>query len=226
MTLASRVRRLEQDQRPALDTGLLASDLDVELARWTDALGQVGDLTADAGDRLVALAQGVFNRLGRLVLAAAQGNASGWSPDGLRNTVTQLRRWPKALAAFATTLPDDEYAAVLGDGLARGWLEDYLWALIRCQARVPPDINPDVFLAAVQPWLEVLPPGDHHCFPGVCWDCGLQHPGLTWVGGKYQCRDTPKVCPHCGREGQLWPQGRLREKSFAWIQQAEAELSP
>jgi hypothetical protein len=229
MSVLSRLARLEADVVEG-DLGLAVADIEDEARRWDAALEPaVLGVGREPCLLLRDAAEQQFMSLWRL-LEESESDHQSYAPEGMLQRVTVYRRWPRAAAAFVTATPGDLRDRVLEDGLVRRndrgpWLVNWLHDLCEIRCRVPPGVAQAVFAMTVLPSLEVLPAGDYHDFPAVCEGCGLRHFSMSWVRGKYQCRDTPKTCPHCGHEGHLWPCGRLGEKSFEWLSQAERELA-
>jgi hypothetical protein len=228
----TRLARLEAEFGHA-DLGLSLADLDTEAGRWDDKLEPAAEgLSREAAHKLGHAAEAEFIDLWGL-LRDAQSDRPQFTVEGMIHRVANHRRWPAAAATFVQAVPEAMRSRVLIDGLTRpddpympttGWLQSWLFDLKMILCRIPPDIAPATFATVLVPYLEVLPEGTHHCFPSVCEGCGLRHYSMDAVGFKCKCRDTPKVCPHCGREGHLWPISRLNEKRFGWISLAETEL--
>jgi hypothetical protein len=229
----TRLSRLEEDDLAQGDLGFGMADLDTEARRWDELLVPAAEgLSREAADKLSDAAEAEFKDLWGLLIAAENGR-SGSTPEGVIYRIRNHRRWPAAAATFIRAVPEATRSRVIVDGFTRpddpymptrGWLDSWLLDLQQVLCRIPPDITPETFAIVLGPYLEIMPEGTHPCFPGVCEGCGLRHYTMYAVGFKCKCRDTPKVCPHCGREGHLWPISRLNEKRFGWISLAEQEL--
>jgi hypothetical protein len=233
MSVLARLGRLEDDLLVESEFGLTEADMDSEAGRWDHVLEAAAlGLSQAAADKVSDAAEAEFMSLWGLLRAAENGRSMS-TPEGVIHRVANHRRWPAALATFIRAVPEAMRSRVLIDGFTRpdnpnmpttGWLDSWLLDLQQVLCRIPPDIAPEAFAAVLGPYLEVLPEGTHHCFPGVCEGCGLRHYTMYAVDLKCKCRDTPKPCPHCGHECHLWPIGRLNEKRFGWVQLAEQEL--
>jgi hypothetical protein len=232
MTIAARIKRLELVKRPAaVNVGLRPRELEAEGNRWIGILGQGPDLPADVDDRLDALAVEKFDRLVGLVAAAARGVCPGWTAESLADEILRLRRWPRAVSRFLAALPPDEAAGVLRDGLVKPvrlssppWVEVYVLELCHLWCRIPPGVDPGAFLRTLQTWL-AAPSADPYGVRGsICQTCGLRHPGRTWTSRGEECHE-PKVCGHCGTT-TLGRQDGMSGWDFAWVAQADTELSP
>jgi hypothetical protein len=232
MTVLTRLAKLEAEFNES-DFGFGMADLDLEAGRWDDLLMPVCEgLSREAANKLADAAEAEFTDLWGLLVAAENGRSMS-TPEGVIHRISNHRRWPAAAATFIRAVPEAMRSRVVIDGFSRpddpympttGWLDSWLFELKMILCRIPPEIAPEAFGTVLGPYLELLPQGTHHCFPGVCEGCGLRHYTMYAVGFKCKCRDTPKVCPHCGQEGHLWPLGRLNEKRFGWVALAEQEL--
>jgi hypothetical protein len=237
MTLTARLSRAEEHFADAGDVGFGQEDLEVLAAKWDDILLPVAaGLDREAAERLVEVAEETFESIFHLTRQGEERRE--FTLERTTDELVTRQRWAKAASVFLNAVPAKLKDRVVLAGVipskprrwldhGQGWAADWLFDLCQLSCRTPPDVREGAIVTLIDFYLN-LPAHMTGLFHSCCPECGLRVPTMAYDTGqgRYRSCDALQGCPHCGvDQRQLWPIGRIGEKSFPWIALAEEELA-